>query len=117
MDKLSSSEIQGQAISKFIQSFLKHKFAFSSSAIKVLMEADTMMILVEDFLSRAETRAGMKKKDAEMVREMYSKLFDKENKVLSDGISGIIDRKVLSCQTSINFETGFIIIAFFLKQG
>lgn len=115
MDKLSCSATQEKAISKFIQSFLKHKFAFSSSSIKILMEADTVMVLVEDFLSRAETTAGMKKKDAEMVREMYSKLFDKEKEALSDGISRITNREVVSCQTSINFETGFIIMTFFLK--
>jgi len=117
MDKLSCSATQEKAISKFIQSFLKHKFVFSSSSIKILMEADTVMILVDNFLSQAETIAGMKKKDATMVREMYSKLFDKEKKVLSDGISRIIDREVVSYQTSINFETGFIIMTFFLKQA
>ncbi len=116
MENPSHFEEQKKAIASFAGIFLKQHFSFPSHSIKVLMHHDLVVLRVDKFLSPAEIEMGMEKRNTELIREMYSKLFHKIKSPLVDEITRITSKGVMSSQIEIDFETKVFIMVFFLAS-
>jgi len=112
MEDLNSTD-QKKAIAREAGTFLKQEFGFPSETVSVLMEDALVLIRVENFLCSAEQKMGLEKQDADLLHQMYAKIFDFAKGAFIDRINQITGRKVLSSQIGINFETKNFLMKFF----
>jgi len=112
MEDLNSTD-QKKAIARQAGIFLKQEFGFPSELVSVLMENAMVLIRVENFLCPAEQKIGLEKQDANLIHQMYSKMFDDVKGPFIDQINQITRRKVVSSQIGINFETKNFLMKFF----
>lgn len=117
MENPSYFEEQKKTIAYFADVFLKQKFGFPSQPIKVLIDQDLVMIRVDNFLCPAELEMGMEKRNANLIHEMYAKIFNRVKSSLVKRIKQIMDKEVISSQININFETKVCMMTFFLSSG
>ena len=106
---------QKKAITRLTGKFLEQTFGISSGSISVLMDHGTILIRADNFLSPAEKKVGMGKKDKEIIRRMYSKIFEDAQGPLADQIVQIIGRKLVSSQVTIDFEVKVLLLTFFFS--
>ena len=116
MENLSDFDRQRKALSDAANIFLRQNFSPSPKSITVLMDDDLVVIRVDDFLCRAEIEMGKKKRDTNLIHEMYSKLFDSLKSSLVDQVETITRKKVKSSQMNINLESVLCVMAFFLSS-
>ena len=106
---------QKKTITSLTGKFLEQTFGISSGSISVLMDHGTILIRADNFLSPAEKKVGTGRKDKELIRRMYSKIFDDAQEPLADQIGQIIGRKLVSSQVSIDFEVKVLLLTFFFS--
>jgi len=58
---------------------------------------------------------GMGKQEIELIRRMYSKIFDDVKGPFADQIGQIIGQNVVSSQVSIDFEAKILLLTFFFS--
>ena len=75
MEDLRSTD-QKNAIAREAGTFLKQEFGFHSESVSVMMENAMILIRVENFLCQAEQKIGLEKQNADLVQQMYAKIFD-----------------------------------------
>ncbi len=112
MEDLNSTD-QKNAIAREAREFLKQEFGFPSDSISVLMENAMVLIRVENFLCPAEQKIMLEKQDADLLHQMYAKIFDAVKGPFIDRINQITERKAVSNQIGINFETKNFLMKFF----
>jgi len=108
-------EYRKKAIARFAGKFLKQKFNLPSEAVSVLMDNYTVLIRVDRFLSKAEQKMGTSKQDTDLIRQIYSEIFDKMKGPFINYINKITGQKVISSQVEINFETKILLLVFILS--
>lgn len=106
---------QKKAIVREASNILKQEFGFPSESVSVLMENTMVLICAENFLCSAEQKMGLDKQNADLINQMYVKIFDYTKESFIERINQITSRKVLSSQIGINFETKTFFITFFLS--
>ncbi|MBW1693690.1 MAG: DUF2294 family protein [Deltaproteobacteria bacterium] len=111
--KVLNSTDQKKAITREAGRFLKQKFGFSSESVSVMMENAMILIRVENFLCPAEQKIGSEKQEANLLHQMYAKIFDTVKVPFIERINQITERKVVSSQIGINFETKNFLMEFF----
>jgi uncharacterized protein YbcI len=112
MEDLNSTD-QKKTIARQASLFLKQEFGFPSETVSVLMENAMVLIRAENFLCPAEQKIGVEKQGADLIHQMYEKIFDAVKGPFIDRINRITGRKVVSSQVGINFETKNFLMKFF----
>jgi uncharacterized protein YbcI len=105
---------QKKAIAREAGIFLKQEFGFPAESVNVMMENTMVLICAENFLCLAEQKMGLDKQDADLVNQMYVKIFDCSKEFFVDRIHQITGRNVISSQIGINFETKSFLMTLFL---
>ncbi len=112
MEDLNSTD-QKNAIACEARTFLEQEFGFLCESVSVMMENAMILIRVENFLCPAEQKIGSEKQEADLLHQMYAKIFDTVKGPFIDRINQITERKVVSSQIGINFETKNFLMKFF----
>ena len=115
MEKISGFEEQRKALVDVADTFLERNFGFSPRSVKVLMDQALVVVRVDEFLSPAEIKMGLSRTDTRLIREMYSKLFDRVKASLVSQIEQITRKEVISSHININFESRLCVMNFFLS--
>ena len=106
---------QKNAIVREAETFLKREFGFHPESVSVMMENAMILIRVEKFLCSAEQKIGVEKQNANLLHQLYAKIFDTVKGPFVDRINQITERKVVSSQIGINFKTKNFLIKFFFS--
>ncbi len=116
MEPTSSMNGIKKEIAGFAKTFLKQEFNMAYESVNVLIDHNMMVMRVNDFLCPAEANAGVDKKNAILIQEMYSRLFDIAKGPFLAQLNQILSpKKVVSAQTGINFENRVCLLAFILE--
>lgn len=104
-----------EEVAGFAKTFLKQEFNMAYQSVNVLIDHGMVVVRVDDFLCPAEVNAGVDKKNAIMIQEIYSKLFDKAKAPFFAQLNQILyPKKVVSFQTGVNFETRVFLLTLIL---
>jgi len=104
-----------EIITGFAKTFLRQEFSMAYESVNVLIDHNMVVIRVNDFLCPAEVMAGVDKKNAAMIEDMYARLFDKAKGPFVAQLNQMMfPQKVVSVQTGVNFETRVCLLTFIL---
>ncbi len=115
MEKTSHFEKQRKAVADVTDAFLRQNFGYSPESVKVLMDQELVVVRVDKFLSPAEVKMGLGKRDTRLLHDMYSKLFDRVKASLVAQIEHATLKHVMSSQININLESELCVMNFFLS--
>ena len=110
-------EEQRDQIGHYTRMFLSEQFGFFPPSVHVLMDDQMVVIRIEEFLSAAEAKMGTATGKTSVIGEIYSKLYHAVKRPLTNRVSAITSKEVLSSQVTISFETKLLLISFLLGSN